>query len=253
MDRIPIYIPSYKRHFAEDLPGKDYFTHAKYVVPESQAEAYAAIVGHKRVIAIPDELDGNLTRKKNWILKNLDRPHISIDDDVKCMAYWDNRKEHYLSRTIPKELVDEVFLQCQQLAIDFGAKMWGVAQNDDDRVYKEFKPFSLKNLILGPFQGHLDHDLLYDEQFIVKQDYDMSLQQLQKYGKLLRVDKFAYVAKHGTNKGGVVSYRTVELETETAKRLMKKWGTKVIKYNIPPKKKTDLLNAAWVKPPIKGV
>jgi len=34
---------------------------------------------------------------------------------------------------------------------------------------------------------------------------------------------------------------------------MKKWGTKIIKYEIPPKKMTDLLNAKHVNIPIKGV
>jgi len=34
---------------------------------------------------------------------------------------------------------------------------------------------------------------------------------------------------------------------------MMKWGKKIIQYQIPPKKTTDLLNAKKVNVPIKGV
>ena len=44
-----------------------------------------------------------------------------------------------------------------------------------------------------------------------------------------------------------------EKEIEYCKAIMMKWGTKVIKYQIPPRKMTDLLNAKKVNVPIKGV
>jgi hypothetical protein len=131
--------------------------------------------------------------------------------------------------------------------------MWGLAQNQDNRIYKEFLPFNLSNIILGPFQAHLDHDLYFDERVGTKDDYDMAIQQLNKYRKVLRLNKFHYICEHGDNKGGIVSYRTREREIEYCKQIMLKWGKKIIQYKIPPEKMTDLLNAKKVNIPIKGV
>ena len=76
-----VIIPSYKR--SHDLKGKDYFFMAKYCVPESQKDEYIKEVGKDRVITLPDNEDGDIVKKRNWILKNIPRPLIMIDDDVK--------------------------------------------------------------------------------------------------------------------------------------------------------------------------
>lgn len=246
-----IIIPSYKR--SHELKGKDYFLMAKYCIPESQRDEYVKIVGIDRIITIPDDQDGNIVKKRNWILKNVARPLIMIDDDVKKLSYWDNRKKSYLRKDLDKNLINELFEEFISLSLQFSVKMFGVSQNTDDRVFKEFSPFSLKNIILGPFQGHLDHDLLFDERVGTKDDYDMSLQQLHKYKKILRFNKFAYECDHGDNKGGIVSYRSKGKEVQYCEAIMKKWGSAVIKYELPPKKMTDLLNAKYVNVPIKGV
>lgn len=254
---INVIIPSYKR--SHNLVGKDYFTMAKYCVPESQAADYVAVVGDDRVIAIPDEHDGNLTKKLNWILDNIPRPLIMIDDDVSELMYIEGGE--YFRRygkareriTYPQERLEDFFINGFNMAHSFGAKMWGLNVNTDGRNYQQYKPFSLSQVVLGPFTAHLDHDLKYDPVVGLKSDYDMSLQQLQKYKKLLRFNLFAYNAEHGDNKGGVVGFRTSELEESYCKAIMLKWGKSIISYRIPPKKKTDLLNAKSVNIPIKGV
>ena len=248
-----VIIPSYKR--ANDLKGKDYFFMAKYCVPESQIQDYIDVVGKDRVISLPDEQDGDITRKRNWILKNIPRPLIMIDDDVSNLVYWDNRinGNSYLSKELPRDYLEDVLKSFISMAEQFNVKLFGVSQNKDDRTHKEFCPFNLTNIVLGPFQGHLEHDLLFDERVGTKDDYDMALQHLSKYKKVLRFNKFAYDCEHGDNKGGIVSYRSKEKEIEYCKAIMMKWGTKVIKYQIPPRKMTDLLNAKKVNVPIKGV
>ena len=66
-----VIIPSYKR--SHDLKGKDYFLMAKYCVPESQKKEYIEAVGENRVITLPDSEDGDIIKKRNWILKNIPR------------------------------------------------------------------------------------------------------------------------------------------------------------------------------------
>lgn len=248
---INIVIPSF--HRAHDLKGADYFIMAKYVVPQSQVEEYQDKVGINRVIGIPDSEDGDIAKKRNWILNNVPRPLIMIDDDVKCLRYWENREDEYLSEEFPRTLLPQLFRQMVDVAEEFGVKMFGVAQNKDDRSYKEFEPFSLSKIVLGPFQGHLEHNLQFDSKVGSKDDYDMALQQLNRYRKVLRFNKYAYDCEHGDNSGGIVSYRTQEKEIGWCRAIMVKWGKDIITYRIPPRNKTDLLNAKKVTVPIKGV
>ena len=250
-----IIIPSYKR--SRNLPGKEYFHTARYCVPESQSGEYEEVVGKDRVLTLPDAQDGDIAKKRNWILRNVERPLIMIDDDVEQIGYFENRHGMKNGDHRRKTLDPELFLFfCEQsfaICQEFGAKMWGISQNEDNRIYKEFQPLSLSGIILGPFQGHLEHDLKFDERVGTKDDYDMALQQLQKYHMIMRWNKYHYICAHGNNQGGIVSYRSKAREIEYCEAIMKKWGKKIIKYRIPPKKMTDLLNAEQVNIPIDGV
>jgi hypothetical protein len=176
---------------------------------------------------------------------------------VESIGYYENRKgendgEHK-KKTLPKDYLMEFFIHSFDMCEQFGSKMWGISQNEDNRIYKEFLPFSLSQICLGPVQGHLDHDLIFDEKVGSKDDYDMALQQLNKYKKIFRWNKFHYICEHGDNKGGIVSYRSKDKEIEYCKRIMLKWGKKIISYQLPPRKMTDLLNAKKVNIPIKGI
>jgi hypothetical protein len=248
---INVIIPSYKR--SHDLKGKDYFVMAKYCVPESQKHEYIEILGIDRVITIPDDEDGNIVNKRNWILKNIPRPLIMIDDDVKEICYFQSKENIPIKYTLSKKLLNEFFENSFGLCKELNCKMWGINQNTDPLAYKQYSPFNLSKIILGPFQGHLEHDLTFDIQMGTKDDYDMALQHLRTYKKVLRLNKFSYECEHGDNKGGIVSYRSKDKEIEYCKRIMLKWGKKIISYQLPPRKMTDLLNAKKVNIPIKGI
>lgn len=250
-----LIIPSYGR--SQALPGKDYFREALYCVPESQADEYGREIGFNRIVALPDDQDGNIVRKRNWILKNVDSPLVMVDDDVESIGYFEGRRGmkdgDHRPKTLEPDLVMAFCERSFELCKGFGAKMWGISQNEDNRIYKEFQPLSLSKVTLGPFQGHVKHDLVFDERVGTKDDYDMALQQLRKHHILMRWNKYHYMCEHGENAGGIVSYRSKAREIEYCEAIMRKWGTKVIKYSIPPKKMSDLLNAKKVQVPIAGV
>jgi len=246
-----VIIPSYKR--SHDLKGKDYFYMAKYCVPESQKKEYIDVLGKERVITLPDNEDGNIVKKRNWILNNVGFPLIMIDDDVREIYFFESKNNKPIKNAINREDLIDFFGKSFELCEEFGCKLWGINQNTDPIAYKQYSPFNLSKIILGPFQGHLKHDLKFDEKVGTKDDYDMALQQLNKYKKVLRLNKFSYECEHGDNKGGIVAYRTKDKEIEYCKNIMLKWGKKIIQYKIPPQKMTDLLNAKKVNIPIKGV
>ena len=250
-NKLNIIIPSYKR--AGMVAGYKYFKTASICIPESQRDDYRKYYAAKRLIALPDAEDGNIARKRNWILRNIDRPLLMVDDDVSHLSM--NEKRNYRRvRTIKlnREQAYEVIAEGFNLADQFGCVYWGMNQNYDPMNYQQYKPITLTQVVLGPFQGHLWHDIYFDERMGTKDDYDFSLQVLHRYKKLLRFNRFAYVCKHGDNSGGIVSGRSKEKEIKYCLAIMAKWGERVIRYRMPPRKMTDLLNGRTYVP-IKGV
>ena len=256
MAELSIVIPSYKR--ADYLAGYDYFKTAKYVIPESQYSEYVQGRDKNRFIVCPDSEDGNLVKKRNWILRNIPRPLVMLDDDIDKMTmceggvYFELHGRAKQMIPLTPEQAEGVFIQTANLAYEWGCHMFGFNVNTDGRNYQQYKPFSLTQPILGPCQGHLEHDLMYDENIILKEDYDMSIQQLNKYRKILRFNKYAVNADHKDNHGGCVSYRTLEREERDCKLIEQKWGTRIIHYNIQKGKYTSYLNGI-VNIPINGV
>lgn len=167
MAELNIIIPSYKRY--DKLVGYDYFKTAKYVVPRSQYDLYIKGKDKNRFIAIPDDCDGSIVKKRNWILQNIPRPLVMIDDDVDKIVMteggWYFKKHGRAKQMIPltPEQAEGVLIDCANLAYQLDCPMFGFNLNTDGRNYQEYKPFSLTQPILGPCCGHLEHDLLYDE------------------------------------------------------------------------------------------
>lgn len=256
MAELNIVIPSYKRW--DKLVGYEYFINAKYIICESQADQYFMKWDRDRFIVIPDDDDGSIVKKRNWILKNIPRPLVMIDDDVDKITMCeggDYFKIHGRAKQmipLSGEQAEDLLKQLANLAYMWGCPMFGMNLNTDGRNYQQYKPFSLTQPILGPCCGHLEHSLLYDERMDLKEDYDISIQALNKYRKILRANKYAVNAMHKDNSGGCVSYRTIEREAEACKAIERKWGTDIIKYDIKKGKYTDYLNGR-VHIPIKGV
>lgn len=253
---LRIVIPTYKRW--DKLVGKDYFKTAKYVLPESQKTEYEKVLSKDRMIVIKDEDDGSIAKKRNWILKNIERPVLMMDDDVKGLVMTEGvheveGKDKAMRKiALSWDQAERVIIEGFNLASQLGCVLWGLNVNTDGMNYQQYKPFALTQMVLGPFQGHLEHSLLCDERMGTKEDYDMSLQALNKYRKILRLNKFAYDCEHGSNKGGIVAMRTMDKEIQDCRAIERKWSRWIIKYPLYPKSKADLLNGN-VHVPIAGV
>jgi hypothetical protein len=257
-NKIQILIPSYKR--AGQLFGYNYFKGARYVISKSQEKDYLQYCDPERLVIMPDEFEGNLAVKRNWILDNFQKPLLMLDDDIDCLMMCEGRhvvkgKEHEKATEKIKMTPEQAMMMVEMgfnLAHEFGCVFWGINFNTDGRNYQQYKPFSLTSIILGPFQGHVDHSMRYDERFPVKHDYDFCLQVMQTHHKALRMNKFSYRCEHGDNSGGIVSMRSMEYEMKYCREIEKKWGRSIIKYPMQPKSMKHLLNGN-VRIPVAGV
>lgn len=248
---IQIFAPSYRR--PTGVFTQAYLPECRYVVAESEAEAYRD-AGHD-IWSVPDSAQGNLCRIRNYILDNAPSDTVLLlDDDIDHFGRWDLGKRTKLTTHGAMEMIEHGF----SLAEQFGVRFWGLNLLPDKGAYREYTPFCLRGTIGGPFQAHLNNPLRYDENLPLKEDYDMSLQVLNKYRRTLRLNMFHYVAAQHTNRGGCATYRTIEREMEQFELLRKKWGSKIVKMDPGARAKAGGKKVRWdinpiVKVPIPGV
>jgi hypothetical protein len=217
-----ILSPSWKR--GDICNSHNYFKDLKYVVCESQVESYEKY--DLPILKCPDSAQGNVSRVRNWILDYAkDEDLLIVDDDLKSLSRYEGNNLHKMDSEEASNFIEYGF----ELAKEFGVKMWGVNIIQDKGAYREYTPFSFKNVILGPFGGFLNCDIRYDENLPLKEDYDYSLQCLNKYRKILRINFVHYNCDQHTNLGGCAEYRTVQAEQDQFVALRKKWGKEIVK------------------------
>lgn len=260
---ISVNIPSYKRPKVLTL---DYLPFCKVWVDHKEYENYVkANPEGSQIISCPEGVQGNLCRIRNYIL---DREFeagtdcvIIIDDDMRAIGQWVKGENNYgYNEEILKA---EDFLEWAEkyaiLCEEFGFKFWGLNCNSDAQSYRQYTPFGTVQYIGGPFQAFLNNPLRYDEKLPLKEDYDMTLQQCNKYRGCLRINAWHYYVKQSIQAGGCATYRNEDRERQQFEALQKKWGSDIVKRDSSDKshkatkaKRREDYNPI-IKIPIKGV
>lgn len=236
--RISINCPSYKRPKVETL---DYVTSCKVWVAEREYEEYVkANPGReKNIISVPNEVQGNVCRIRNYILdKELPENDVVllIDDDLHFVERFEPLGNYgYDKKKLTEEELYEMLCKYSIMCDDLGFKHWGIMCNHDALSYRQTTPFCTVSYIGSPFSVFLHgNDLRYDERLPLKEDYDMTLQQCNKYRGCLRVNKYHYDCKQSEQAGGCATYRNYQREMQQLECLQKKWGGDIVKIDITP-------------------
>tara|TARA_R100001463_G_scaffold15126_11_gene39571 strand:+ start:318 stop:1058 length:741 start_codon:yes stop_codon:yes gene_type:complete len=245
--KVKIFAPSYKR--SQKSITQITYPEVKLVVRESEAEEYRN--NGNDIIVCPDSAQGNLCRVRNWILNNLydDADCIVIlDDDCRGVGRWDSQNDIKFSQDELLEFCESSAILCDEL----GYKFWGVNCITDKGAYREYTPFGFLQYIGGPFQAHLkDSEIRYDENLPLKEDYDLTLQHIQRYGGCLRVNYAHYQVKQAEQTGGCASIRNLQKEKQQFFALQNKWGKDIVVRDKGSKRTFDF--NPIIKVPIKGV
>ena len=261
--KISVNAPSYKR--ADKVLTLDYLPYCRVWVDEGEAEEYRKNYPDADIVACPKGVQGNLCRVRNYILdmefaRGMEVVLI-IDDDLSYLERFVASKQNKFGYVREKIEADELLVLIEKYSImakDMGAYFWGVMCNPDPMSYRHCTPFSTCSYIGGPFQCYLnDGGLRYDERLPLKEDYDMTLQQLNKYRVVLRVNYIHYQCKQSENKGGCATYRNREREEQQFRAFERKWGSKIVRRDRSnkghsKKNKQEDYNPIVVIP-IKGV
>lgn len=241
---IKFFSPSFKR--ADTVITQKYLPSCVYVVAEFEAEDYLSR-GHKCWV-VPDSAQGSVARIRNYILDHADTDRlVMLDDDLTAICKWQRQVQIRLSGEEVEEFCEMGF----NMADDLDIRYWGMNLLPDKGAYREYTPFAFRSCILGPFQAFNNLDLRYDEALPLKEDYDLSLQVLNKYRKTLRFNAYHYVVKQHSNAGGCADYRTMEAEKQQLRSLQRKWGSKIVQEDKSSKHTFDLNPV--IKVPIRGV
>ena len=263
--RISVNCPSYKRPKVETL---DYLPFCKVWVDVGEVEAYRkANPDHvENIISCPKGVQGNVSRIRNWIIEREFEAGIDavviIDDDMKGMYFHESEpgnlfgyKKNFISADDFLPFIEEY----SRLCAEFGFYYWGVNCNKDAMSYCQQTPFSTTAFIGGPFGCFLrGNECRYDENLPLKEDYDMVIQNCNRYRGCLRINKYFYDVKQAKQAGGCATYRNYEREKQQLEALRQKWGSRIVKIDTSNKGKTKKQKAKFdfnpiIKVPIKGV
>lgn len=263
--KISINIPSYRR--AGNVKTLEYIPFAKVWVDEGEYDAYKKGNPDAEIVSCPKGIQGHgVPRVRNYIMDKEFESGADVvailDDDFTCLERYDIEEGTTFGYNRTRLVTDDIlpFLEKYSLmAKELGAKFWGVNCNSDGMAYRHYTPFSTVSYIGGPFQVFLKGNRCrYDENIPLKEDYDMTLQQLNLERVVLRVNAYHYICKQSTNAGGCAALRNREEEERENMMLQKKWGSKIVKFDFTNKGKSKK-ERVWkdynpiIKPPIKGI
>lgn len=252
MSEISVCIPSYKR------PGKvqtlKIAPFASLYVDEGEADEYAKNNPGAKIVPMPEGIQGNIARVRNWILDNEEADAVCMmDDDITSFGEFVGRSDHfgYERRKLAGDDFARFLERNTALCEDLGFALWGVNVQAANRLYHQGLPFSFTKPVLGPFSVHVKSGIRYDESIPLKEDYDLFLSHLLKYRGVLRLN-MAWYANGGSKgaKGGCASMRSTAEERRQFELLVAKWGSDVVRNDNSSKKAFDF--NPKLKPPLKG-
>jgi len=177
---------------------------------------------------------GSLMQSRNAALEmafNENKICVQLSDDLKKVTTNKNFK--------PKEQVDLDFA-IQELINVFnkveGVYLMGIPPTSNDFFAKSL--ISKNTFCIGDMLFVKPNDLRFDTSLTLKEDYDYTLQHLERYKNCFRYQKYLFEFEHYKNKGGAVDYRTEQEEQKNIKILFAKWGNKI---KLNPKRKNEIL------------
>lgn len=163
---------------------------------------------------------GGLCESRNMALAHAWKhglPCVQLSDDLKKL-----RVTGGVDKTVPLAFPRAVAELLGTMSC-VGARLGGCAPTDNAFFFNPERPFSTDRFIVGDFVVIEPCSILFDEQLRLKEDYDYTLQHLQRFGKVARRNDILATFAHRSNPGGAVTYRSPAVEQEAIRYLQAKW------------------------------
>jgi len=162
---------------------------------------------------------------------------LMLDDDIKSINWfiedWNKYSLIPLSKDEIKEMIEYWFYYTEKIWLKC---RWIYPVNN---AFFMSEKTNSKCFIIWTFCWIInDKSIQFDERMKLKEDYDYSLQQIAKYGWVVRFNRYSVKALHYSNKGWAVDCRNDKNEQEAISILKQKRG-KIIRDN--PKRPNEIL------------
>lgn len=229
------FIPTYRKKevkTAETFKGLDYLLFCDEEDFEKWNDKYNCYL-------LPDGVQGNIARVRNYILKYARENKIEMfsmcDDDISKLYIYDSTLKSRLKELSGAEydyILDrfsETFYQKENCV------GWSMNETSQPRDYKGEIGCNNACFMSGTFSIYFTDRITFqfDERLSLKEDYDFTLQALTNGKIIYKFKGLFYLPERVTtglkNFGGCSTYRTSEREQEQIKLMKEKWGD-LIKY-----------------------
>lgn len=230
--KIAVACPSFRRPKCKTA---EYVNETRIYIDASDEQAYSNTNRYGEIVVCEDGIQGNLPRVRNYILDtefgNGADVVVIMDDDVDNLAWFkpDNNGFGYKINKIEGEEFYNFIDYGTRICREWGLGMWGVNYCQDKMIYQHYLPFSTLKSAMGQFMVFVKNDLRFDEELPLKEDYDMNIQQQNKYRGVLTIN-FAHVnGDMGKLNGGTTVRRNHKAEFEQFKKFKQKWGSDIVR------------------------
>ena len=244
MSSFNIVVPSFnraqiaKKSFINELCE---VTECQIVVPPAQVSEYKKTMNSKvEIVEIPDQFEGKLLVKRNWILKNLfknDFLMMADDDVIDLMMISDLGTE-----MISSEEIVEICNVGYDLAKFYEVNYFGFAQEGMAMHLNQKRDFIANNWFSEEFCGYTSDQVQYDDRFIFRGDIDLFFRQLILNEGVIKMNGYVTknLFKHGAGEGGLRGNIDGEAIKHDNNLLIGKYGQKAknMLRNIAGKKST---------------
>jgi hypothetical protein len=187
-----IVIPSYWR--SKFVTTTKILPEATIVVPKSQFEEYKK-QWYKNIDRIPDDQDGNISKKRNAILKKYKWEDIvMLDDDIlkfqkiRLIRSWNETRQ----KTLKWEEIINMFSNILNQLKKTKKTIWWIYPVSYPISQRKLKEITYKWFIIWTCMIFTkENELVFDENFSWKEDHDISIRAILK-NNLLRFNHYSF-------------------------------------------------------------
>lgn len=210
MSEYRICIPSKGR--AQDITSHKIFKTATLYVPEGEVSQYESVTTNK-IVPVPRQIRG-ITQTRNWILKNNNTNVFFIDDDLQYCGYVERGWEKYKVRKIKDEdIIKQEIVKLFDVCYQMNSKICGFFTSGNNLTNYSWKPYLFKGVCLGSCMGVInDGEYYFDEEYEVKEDYELSLRHIKDKGLTVRSNIIFMQHEHTQMAGGCRDSKRLEKE-----------------------------------------
>jgi hypothetical protein len=221
--KFKLVIPSLGR--SKEIKRHPLLDYAHVVVQPHEEDLYKGC-GNK-VHVLPKEVKG-IGWTRHWIVENLwdDKEDCiwMVDDDISGLLYLMSRTARSFS---DPQYILSVLSHVSLASVDAGAGVCGFTRQSP-QFRNSSVPFSVRDWSPSQIIGVVNRKLNFDKSLTTMEDVDIFIQGWRDCGFNWIDNRWRTLGRNWNNSGGMQTYRTALLQSDTLDRLKDKWGSSVI-------------------------